>query len=164
MGKFRQQKRLADPNSNRSAKKTLNRHIKINDPEALLCAGGEYQTREHKRDGRKRDYLRNIDAEKILGQGGQKTLQQYVYQVPLEQVIKEAEILCKNHGNENETWINFVTSAHYNVSAIGWAKKRTKSHSVENGFGWIAVNYPDYSDKKPEPQSESKIIRIIKGV
>lgn len=163
MGKFRQAKRLADPNSNRSAKKALNRHIKINDPEALLAAGGEYQSRLHKRDNRKRDYLRVSDAEKILGRN-EKVLQPYHYQVPLEQVIKEAEILCKNHGNENETWINFVTSAHYNVSAIGWAKKRTKSHSVENGFGWIAVNYPDYSDKKPEPQRESKIVRIIKGV
>lgn len=161
MGKFRQTRRLADPNSNRSAKKTLNRHIKVNDPEALLCAGGEFQQRQHKRDGRKRDYLRQVDAEKILGMGKDKVLQQYTYQVPLESVIQEAEILCKNHGQEDQTWINFVTSAHYNVSATGFVKKRTSSHSVEHGLGWIAINCPDYSEKS-EQKSESNFVRLIK--
>lgn len=134
--------------SNRSQKKTLNRHIKVNDPEALLAAGGEFQQRVHKRDGRKRDYLRTVDAEKILGMGKEKTLQAYTYQVPLELVIQEAQVLFSNHGKDGESWVQYIVSAHHNVSATGFVKKRTTSHSKEHGIGWIAVNYPDYSEQK----------------
>jgi hypothetical protein len=161
MTKFRQQKRLADPLSNRSQKKRLNRFIKINDPEALLAAGGEYQLRQHKRDKRKRDYLRTVDAEKILGMGKEKTLQQYTYKLPLEQVIQEAEILCTMIGIEGETWLNYVVAAHHNVSATGFVKKRSSAHSVEHGLNWITINYPDYSEKT-EQKNDSNFVKLIK--
>ncbi len=155
-------KRAKDPNSNRSEKRLRSLELKRNNPDAILACAGDYVTREHNRDGRKRDYLRPQDAEKLLGQSNHKVVQQYHYQVPLKSVIMEAEILCKEYGSVDQSWLNFVTSAHYNVSVTGWHRGEKRNDSVTNTYAiqWLALNYPQAfqpKEKKEEKTIETEV-------
>ena len=116
--------RKADPNSNRSQKRKLRLALKQNDPSAIIACHGEFRQRQHNRDNRCRDYIKETDIEPLLGQ---KTTKFSPYK-PLpswEDVLNEARILKREYHDQTIPLKQFINAAYLNVVASGWQSKMT---------------------------------------
>ena len=121
----------------------------------MIVSNSEYRQRLHKRDGRYRDYLKETDVPKLLGQRDDK-FTPYKPSVSWEEVLHEAWLLCNEFNDPSLTVRDFINSAYINVSATSWQQKITKPTRISKTCReWLATQ------KKSDQTSEFKV-RLIK--